>query len=102
MSGRRSSLAVPIIGLGALIVGVGRLAQAYREQDPAPDLVPIPVLLASVAFGLVITILTVRAGAIIFLDNHPRLRPAQLWLAVIGASFVLALAYVAGAAYSRS
>jgi hypothetical protein len=87
------------IGLIALIAGLGRLVQAYREGG---SLVPIPVLLASVAFGLLITSYTLRAVAAIFLDSHPALRASQVWLAILGTVLVLALAFLAGAASAGS
>lgn len=65
-------LSVVAIGLIALVAGVGRLTAGYRERDAPPDIVRIPILLASVGFGLVVTMITVRAIAIILLDAHPR------------------------------
>jgi hypothetical protein len=91
-------LALAFIGIGWLVAGIGRLVQACREHG---SLVPIPVLVISAGFGLVVTILTIRALAQIFLDDHPSLRAGHLWLALLAAILLLVLAFVAGAASSR-
>jgi hypothetical protein len=94
---RNPFLTLAFIGIGGLVAGTGRLVQAYREHG---SLVPIPVLVISAGFGLVITILTIRALAQIFLDDHPSLKAGQLWLVLLAAILLLALAFVAGAASS--
>jgi hypothetical protein len=93
-------LSVVAIGLIALVAGVGRLTAGYREHNAPPDIIRIPILLGSVGFGLVITVLTVRAITIIFLDAHPGVRPAQVAVAILGASLALVLAFVAGSVSS--
>ena len=94
---RNPFLALAFIGIGALVAGMGRLVQAYREHG---SIVPIPVLVVSAGFGLVVTILTIRALAQIFLDDHLTLRAGRLWLTLVAAILLLVLAFIAGAASS--
>ena len=90
-------LALVAVGAGALIAGVGRLSSPGSNQPP--DAIRIPLLVAVIVFGLAVTILTVRAVAVLFLESNPTIGRTKLSVAVAGFVVLAAIAFLAGRAF---